>query len=263
MINFVVATLPEGQPIIDLFQLNKKKIINKKLIYYSDKMSLTVTGIGKINCIIGVTQTFYELGKKKNNVWINIGLAGHKTSEIGKIFLVNKAIDKTTQKVFYPFIGKFNFRMKECVTFEKVNNKYDRRLSDMECSGFFEAAKNFSSIELLQSIKIISDNEKVSINFKDKEEVYNIISKYNYLIKETCEELLKLREVIDEDFNSKINEQFEKVFNGMKFTFTEKQQMLSLLRLYLIKKRKINKKIFNLDMNGKHNIGILKKLLEL
>ena len=49
----------------------------------------------------------------------------------------------------------------------------------------------------------------------------------------------------------------------MKFTFTEKQQMLSLLRLYLIKKRKINKKIFNLDMNGKHNIGILKKLLEL
>ena len=103
----------------------------------------------------------------------------------------------------------------------------------------------------------------MSINFKDKEEVYNIISKYNYLIKETCEELLKLREVIDEDFNSKINEQFEKVFNGMKFTFTEKQQMLSLLRLYLIKKRKINKKIFNLDMNGKHNIGILKKLLEL
>ena len=51
MINFVVATLPEGQPIIDLFKLNKKKIINKKLIYYSEKMSLTVTGIGKINCI--------------------------------------------------------------------------------------------------------------------------------------------------------------------------------------------------------------------
>ena len=65
MINFVVATLPEGRPIIDLFQLNKKKLINKKLIYYSDKISLTVTGIGKINCIIGVTQTFYELGKKK------------------------------------------------------------------------------------------------------------------------------------------------------------------------------------------------------
>ena len=64
MIHFIVATSSEARPIIDIFNLNKTKIDSSN-IYNNDEISLTISGIGKINSAVGVTQTFYEFKSKK------------------------------------------------------------------------------------------------------------------------------------------------------------------------------------------------------
>ena len=59
MIHFIVATNSEARPLIDLFKLKKKKDFKQTLIYANQQISLTITGIGKINAAIGVTETYF------------------------------------------------------------------------------------------------------------------------------------------------------------------------------------------------------------
>ena len=77
MIHFIVATSSEARPIIDFYRLKKKEVSNF-VIYNNDAISLTISGIGKINAAMSITHTFHEFNQQKNNVWINLGLAGHK-----------------------------------------------------------------------------------------------------------------------------------------------------------------------------------------
>ena len=90
MIHLLSATFTEAKPLIDIFKLKLKQNSSKLPIYVSERITLTVTGIGKINSAIGVAVTFYEFNKCYNHIWLNFGLAGHKLFRIGDIYLVNK-----------------------------------------------------------------------------------------------------------------------------------------------------------------------------
>ena len=63
----------------------------------------------------------------------------------------------------------------------------------MESFGFYQSACKYSSKELLQIVKIISDNQFESIDFKNKEVVYNIIFNHKKLINELCSFMLNLK----------------------------------------------------------------------
>ena len=79
MIHIIVATDFEAKPLIQNFDL--KKIFPSKSfdIFSNGNISLTVTGIGKINAALGVAYTFFMFKKQYNNIWINIGFAGSKS----------------------------------------------------------------------------------------------------------------------------------------------------------------------------------------
>ena len=104
MIHLIVATNSEARPLIDLFKLKKKKL-KKNFIYENQSISLTITGIGKVNSAIGVTQTYFFYNQKSDNIWINIGLAGHKNLKVGDICSVSKISDNEIDKKFFPFIN--------------------------------------------------------------------------------------------------------------------------------------------------------------
>ena len=68
MIHFVVATNSEARPLIDLFKLKKIKSLKQTFIYSNHEISLTISGIGKVNAAIGVTQTYYYYNQKNNKI---------------------------------------------------------------------------------------------------------------------------------------------------------------------------------------------------
>ena len=177
MIHFVVATNSEARPLIDLFKLKKIKDLKQAFIYANQNISLIISGIGKVNAAIGVTQTYYYYNQKNNNIWINIGLAGHKYLKVGDICTINKITDNETKKIFFPFVNKFKMQNQECLSVGKQRKNYSSKVYDMESFGFYQSACKYSSKELLQIVKIISDNQFESIDFKNKEVVYNIIFK--------------------------------------------------------------------------------------
>lgn len=263
MIHFVTATLSEAMPIIDLFNLREYKSNANFKIYHSDNKSLTISGIGKINSAMSVTQTFNEFNCVRNNTWINVGLVGNKSRKIGEIFLVDKVIDSSSSKVYFPFVGFKKIKSTECVTYDKKDLNYNQSLSDMECSGFFYATNKYGIKEFINILKIVSDNKKSSINFENKCEVYNLIDNKKKFILDLCEFTEKVKEGFEQDNLDKIDLQFEKQFQNIRFTFTQKQQMKSLLKLYFSQYRTLRKNIFDPKKNGAYNVKILKEFLKL
>ena len=261
MIHFIVATLSEGRPLIDFFNLKISNNNNIFKIYHSTDISLTISGIGKLNSAMSVIKTFFDFNKQKNNIWINLGLAGHKNYNIGDLFLVNKIEDSSSNKIYYPFVAHSKLKSIQCITYEKENLDYNESLSEMEASGFFYSANKFTSVELVQVLKIISDNDKESINFNDKHVIYDLIFSNKKKIINLCGSLHKIKENIKDHNLQYIHEEFDEIFKGIKFSFTEKQQMKSLLKLYFARYNFLKKDLFNYKKNGASNIRILKNFL--
>lgn len=180
MIHFVIATYAEAIPIIKYYKLKQIKDITPFSIFvdkYKD-ISLIISGIGKVASSSAVSFMYCIFEYNKNNIWINIGIAGYGKGKVGEVYLINKITDHLTKKNFYPSIV-FECRIPTiaCQTYEIPNFNYSSKLHDMELTGFFETATKFSSNELVHSLKIVSDNENNHINKKNKEFISNLIFK--------------------------------------------------------------------------------------
>ena len=151
----------------------------------------------------------------------------------------------------------------ECLTVGTHEKNYCSKIYDMESSGFYQTACKYSSHELLQIVKIISDNQYESIDFKNKEVVYNIITNHKKLINELCSFMLNLKRKIYPINSEIIDIEFNNLVAKIKFTFTEREQIKALLGVYFTKYNSLDDNIINLSKNGEYNIKKLKEFLKL
>jgi hypothetical protein len=262
MIHIIVATDFESKPLIQSFDL--KKIFPSKSfdIFSNGNISLTVTGIGKINAALGVAHTFFMFRKQYNNIWINIGFAGSKSFKIGDLFLVNKIFDKDTKQTFFPtFVKKYNLKTADCTTFSSVDKKYENSLSDMELSSFFYSANKYSTKELIHSLKIISDNKNESMDFNNKRMIKSVFEKNAGQIDYFLKEIKKIWQLFfknEKEVEKKINNDLSRV----KHTFYEGVQLKKILKIFYYSKYS-EKKILNYNESSKVNIKIIKDLLKI
>ena len=263
MVHFIVATHFEAKPLIDFFKLKKKNHIEEFQLFYNEDISLTICGIGKINAALAVTHTYFEFGQKKNKIWINVGLAGHKNLDIGELILVNKISDNNSNYKFFPFFHKkYNLNKKHCTTYDYQNKNYNESLSDMEASGFYAAANKYSTNELIHSMKIISDNKIESIDFRNKKQVYKTIYKSVDKIFFFSKEISLLKNEFYSDTLS-IDRETNRIFKKINFTYSEKEQFKKILRLYLSRNSKKKIDLINYSDDAKTNIKKLKKYLKI
>ena len=259
MIHFIVATTSEARPLIDFFKLKKKKSISNFIFFDNDEISLTISGIGKINAAMSVTHTYYEFNKVRNNVWVNLGIAGHISYDIGKIFLINKVIDKETNYKYFPrIINNCNLDQKSCITYSEQNFFYNDDLSDMEASGFFMAADKYTTKELIHSIKIISDNEEQKIDFSDKNKLYDIIKSNKILITSYVENIYKIWKKFY--FNKKkIDEKVKKALENKNLSFYQKKEFTKVLEFYFLSSEKNSSKTLDFSDNLAEKIKLIKR----
>lgn len=179
MIHLVLATHIEAKPVISYFKLKRLMHISEYQVFINNdkSISLTISGIGKVFSACSVIFTYSLFKRQKNNIWINIGIAGHNDLEIGEISLVNKINDLSSKKSWYPsIVFNHNFKVHNCNTYDKPNFKYTKKnLHDMELSGFYSSANKLSYSELIQSLKIVSDNKEKKISFKEKGRISELI----------------------------------------------------------------------------------------
>ncbi len=262
MIHIITATNPEAKFFINYLKLKKINSIKEFQIYFNDKFSLTISGIGKINSAISVCTTYHELGKIKNNCWINIGIAGHASSIIGELFIINKIIDSASLKNYYPYSPNITrISQLSCTTYDKVDQKYSDSLSDMELSGFYKTANKYSYRELIHSLKIVSDNRQNSFNYDEKDKIEKMFEAKKKHFDIFFEKVLKIwsNNITDQ---KKINLKIEGLLSKIKTTKSEYEQMKKLLTLIYLKKINFETNLFKSKTDTKKILSNLKKIIQ-
>ncbi len=159
---YFAALLCEAKPLINYFKLKKEYSVNAFSIYRNIDTTLTVTGVGKAAMAAGVGYTLALFPAKRLPILLNIGIAGHCTHELGTAFVIDKISDQETGRSYYPqLVTSPPCPTHTLVTVAQAQVGYaSNAMYEMEASAFYEIATRFSSSELIQCIKIISDNQE-------------------------------------------------------------------------------------------------------
>lgn len=162
MVRFVVALPAEAKPLVETYRLEAQEAPFG--FFRRDDIGLVVSGVGKSAAAAATAYLHARMGESLAQIWFNIGVAGHRDHEIGNGYLAHAITEATTGRRWYPpritttSLVSDALTTVDCVETEFATNS----LYDMEAAGFYPTALRFSTAELVQCFKIVSDNRETS-----------------------------------------------------------------------------------------------------
>lgn len=230
---FIFTALPcEAKPLVARFKLKKRTDIQPFAIYCNDEYCLTVTGVGKVAMSAGVSYTLAMFNAVKNPVMINIGVAGHKDKSIGSVYLAEKITDGDSGRHFYPpLIASIPCSTMAIYTSSTPQLGYvDSRLCEMEASAFYETATRFVTGELVQCIKVVSDNQETPADTLNAKRAELLIEQQLELSQQVITGLLQVAEALPVIETP----QFAQLVHQYRFTASERKQLKDLLACWAV-----------------------------
>ena len=232
MLIWVAAMHCEAKPVIDFYRLRKSHDDNAFDLYRGDGMVCVISGIGKVASAAACAWIASRYPDAGSLAWINLGTAGAAEHDIGELFYLNQVIDADTDQRYYPVITTGpGLPGTACLTLSRPSNDYDQRyLFDMEASGFMFSCLRFSTAELVQSLKVISDNREVQTG-RDRQRVSHLIQQQMASIDAQAQALQTLNhEVAARRPDPEI---WQRLLDSTHFTQSQKNQLRVLWR-YLV-----------------------------
>jgi len=199
----MVALHCEAKPIIDAYKLKKNH--SKPFDHYQCsgvnefQIELVVSGIGALAMAAAVGWVG-AIESNVKRVWVNVGTAGHATRSLGEVVLIHGAVSAPSND--YP----------------------GGAAVDMEAYAFFNAALRFSDSELVQSLKVISDNRVSGIEHLNAAKLTEFVSSR---IKEIISFISALLVLVRPDFT--LDYDLKKMFE-LRGTHSQRQQVTQLLQ---------------------------------
>jgi hypothetical protein len=194
------ALLCEAKPLIAALGLKKDLAIKPFAVYRNEQYCLTITGVGKVAMAAGVAHTLGYINYTANPVLLNVGVAGHQSLALGQPLIAEKIIDADSGKNFYPQLV-YDSPCKTGVlsSVAKPQTDYpEAHIYDMEGSAFYETAIKFSSAELVQCLKIISDNQASSVEMINAKQVSKLIEPNVGFFEQLLNNMLQLSLIQDD-----------------------------------------------------------------
>ncbi len=259
MLIWVCALHCEAKPVIDYYGLKKSHDDSAFDLYRGDNMLCIISGTGKIASAAACAWIAARHIHEASIAWINLGIAGSAQHEIGTAFLLNQVIDADSGQRRYPapFAGSI-LPGSACLTLSQPSESYrEDYLFDMEASGFMYSALRFSSAELTQCIKIVSDNHAHHTG-KNRQQVSDLIHQNIELINQQAGALIAL--------NSEISglaipsESWQQLIALANFSQTQKNRLRVLWR-YLVNRHSVSGKILQ-QLDGCSSAADIIKTLE-
>jgi nucleoside phosphorylase len=230
MIHFICALKCEARSLIAHYRLKHSTDSDSFPLYISpDKqISLTISGVGKINAAAATAFTHAFLHTEKQDIWLNVGIAGHKALAIGEITLAHKIVDQANNYAWYPQIifspGCPSVAILSC---NEPATDYSDSLFEMEAAGFYATACRFASSELIHVIKIISDNQQQPAEIMSESFVAGLVKEKLTVIDQIAESLNLLANEIDS--SNETPDYYEQIIEQWRFTYAEKSILKSCL----------------------------------
>lgn len=226
----VVALSAEAKPLIQHYSLKREGAYFAFEIYRKNEIALVVCGVGKSNAAAGTAYLGSIVPASKNHIWINFGIAGHQSYPLGNMLLGEKITDTATQQSWYPpMINLADVPGDQIHTVDTPQNNYPKKgVVEMEASGFIATARRFSSSELVQCVKVISDNEQQPATNINAAKVAHLCSNNLALLETIITRLRSLAEQLD---SLETPQQLLQTYHSQwRFSVTQTHQLEQLLQ---------------------------------
>jgi len=177
MIVIMCALHCEAKPLVDFFKLKLDREA-KYPIFSRDEIVVAVAGAGKLLMASAVNYIYARYNEPQSIAWINLGVAGGGVGDVASLYNINKVTDAHSGVNWYPVrCPTLSYQSSiSLLTLDSPETDYKENcLFDMEASAFLLAALRFSSIELIQLLKIVSDNKANHVDKVDKAMVTEIV----------------------------------------------------------------------------------------
>lgn len=172
-LSIVCALNCEAKPWIERYAL-KKSASSPFDLYESvdSNIRVLISGIGALSTAAAIGWLGARLqsqGLVQKNAWLNVGIAGHASLDIATPVRVHAFVgEESLRKHFVPLTAKWAGHTCAVLSVNAPSNACPSDMMvDMEAFAFYQSAILFSSAELVQSIKVISDNKENDVNDLD------------------------------------------------------------------------------------------------
>lgn len=244
-INLVFAHKFEAQAVLDFFSLELVDNRDFKIYQNINGMQAVVTGMGFENAKFATAklgERALEVGIKNGldmgvgaRAWLNIGIAGHPEADIGSGFLASRIIHRNSGDTQFPAPVLTGLEKTTVVTVDKPELVYpENAVYEMEAAGFWASAIEYTSLEFVQVLKIVSDNKKQSIDTVTKQLVVDLIRGKLERINDCCAQLQSLVNEYNNAYSLDVAsiELIKSCLESYHFTVTQKTQLKKLVQRY-------------------------------
>jgi len=226
--NFVIAFQAEAKPIIEALQLSKT---DDRLFpcYQNERHRLVISGLGKVRARKAVEHLLSQ-GLEKNSCWLNVGIAGHGSLEVGNAFLAAKIQDEVDGGCFFPpLVHPTILPPSTLISCEQPSTAYLPDCGyDMEGHAFYGALLSETLREFVQVVKIVSDNPKSPINEITPAKATSMIETHVTSVLELTGEMEKCRaEILPSEEVGQIHQSLLRYHH---FSVTRSHQLYDLTR---------------------------------
>ena len=221
------ALKAEAQPLIAHYQLQAQS----RNLYHggssdNSEMLLLITGVGESAMSRGITMLAKKLLTPVS--WLNIGIAGHRNLPVGEIIRVSKSSGQG-RDYYPPLTVSWAGMLNPLQTVPSPLHTYPSHCAvDMEGAAFFAHAIRYTSGELVQSLKIISDTQQASY-----QKITTVMIKQ--LISQQLTPITRFADLLVEMTQSLPNQHAlytycHSLIQNLHSTETQRQQLLSLIQ---------------------------------
>lgn len=175
MLHLLCALHCEAKPWIDHFRLQRQPQLSGFECYRNQQVWLVISGIGGLS--MAAASAWLAGQQTRPALWLNVGIAGHAEAEPGQLFVLNKVSAANQQNRYYPpQLLRRGPPGQACLSIDQEQSDYpEHELLDMEAWAFQHIARRFQSAELVQALKVVSDN-RLNSPTRDKAHISHLIA---------------------------------------------------------------------------------------
>ena len=179
MIYIVVALSAEARPLCAHFRFERVEELEPLSVFRRADQALIVSGVGKERAATAVEDLVKAIPDDGPGVWLNIGVAGHRRHDIGTAVLAGQVTDDEGGKDFrLSPPDDLHMEVGDIRTVSHVETKFESEaLYEMEAAGFCQHASQHTSDELVQVLKIVSDNRRTGTVCVSAHQVQGLVEK--------------------------------------------------------------------------------------
>ncbi|HTQ78976.1 MAG TPA: hypothetical protein VMM92_03185 [Thermoanaerobaculia bacterium] len=164
-LRLVVALNAEAKPLTERFGLAPLAESHPFRLYRGERGWAIVSGPGKAAAAAATAYLHLISGGHSGQPWLNVGIGGHGLRAMGEGFIAHKIQDAASGLCWYlPLVVDLPCPTAPLLSVERLEEEYSLPwVHENEAAGFYPTACRFSTSELVQCFKVISDNPEATL----------------------------------------------------------------------------------------------------